>query len=51
MLVTAFLAGTAGWDIGVKAQQAYFLMNWFAVVVMWAVESSRTRNAGRLVSL
>ncbi|KAI0892223.1 hypothetical protein F4806DRAFT_479875 [Annulohypoxylon nitens] len=50
MLVTAFLTGTAGWDIGVKAQQAYFLMNWFAVVVMWAVESSRTRNAGRLVS-
>ncbi|KAI1087365.1 hypothetical protein F5B19DRAFT_475936 [Rostrohypoxylon terebratum] len=50
ILVTAFLAGTAGWDVGVKAQQAYFLLNWFPVVVIWAVESSRTRNSGRLVS-
>ncbi|KAI1211658.1 uncharacterized protein F4807DRAFT_418603 [Annulohypoxylon truncatum] len=49
-LVAAFVAGTAGWDAGVKAQQAYFLMNWFAVVCVWAVESSRRRNVGRLVS-
>ncbi|KAI1462589.1 hypothetical protein F4805DRAFT_2388 [Annulohypoxylon moriforme] len=49
-LVTAFIAGTAGWDVGVKAQQSYFLMNWFAVVCVWTVESSRRRNAGRLVS-
>ncbi|KAI1408441.1 hypothetical protein F5Y13DRAFT_172453 [Hypoxylon sp. FL1857] len=49
-LVAAFLAGSAGWDVGVKAQQAYFLMNWFAVVCAWSVEASRRRNAGRLIS-
>ncbi|KAI0885507.1 uncharacterized protein GGS22DRAFT_161091 [Annulohypoxylon maeteangense] len=49
-LVAAFLAGPAGWDVGVKAQQAYFLMNFFAVVSVWAVESSRRRNSGRLIS-
>ncbi|KAI2469471.1 hypothetical protein F4781DRAFT_394238 [Annulohypoxylon bovei var. microspora] len=49
-LVAVFLAGTARWDAGVHAQQAYFLTNWFAVVCVWTVESSRRRNAGRLVS-
>ncbi|KAI0143860.1 hypothetical protein F4776DRAFT_675466 [Hypoxylon sp. NC0597] len=49
-LVAAFLAGSAGWDAGVKAQQAYFLMNWFAIVCIWSIEASRRRNAGRLIS-
>ncbi|KAI0833112.1 hypothetical protein F5Y06DRAFT_182414 [Hypoxylon sp. FL0890] len=49
-LVAAFLAGTAGWDAGAKAQQTYFIMNWFAVVCFWSVEACRRRNTGRLIS-
>ncbi|KAI1778166.1 hypothetical protein F4818DRAFT_405086 [Hypoxylon cercidicola] len=49
-LVAAFLSGTAGWDAGARMQQAYFLMNWFAVVCVWIIEASRRRNAGKLLS-
>ncbi|XXH03897.1 hypothetical protein Hte_010305 [Hypoxylon texense] len=49
-LVAAFIEGTAGWDAGVRLQQVYFLMNYFAVVCVWVVESSRRRNAGKLFS-
>jgi hypothetical protein len=49
-LVAAFLAGPAGWDAGIRAQQIYFLMNFFAIVCVWGVEASRRRNAGKLFS-
>ncbi|KAI8960994.1 hypothetical protein F5Y11DRAFT_328080 [Daldinia sp. FL1419] len=49
-LVIAFLEGTANWDVGVHAQQTYFLLQWFAVVCVWAVEASRRRNAWKAVS-
>ncbi|KAI0179249.1 hypothetical protein GGR52DRAFT_535478 [Hypoxylon sp. FL1284] len=50
-LVTAFLSGTARWDVGVHLQQSYFLVgNWFPVVCVWMVEACRRRNAGRLIS-
>ncbi|KAI1482993.1 hypothetical protein F4774DRAFT_367838 [Daldinia eschscholtzii] len=49
-LVIAFLEGTAGWDAGVHAQQLYFLLQWFAVVSVWSIESKRRRNAWKAVS-
>ncbi|KAI1463889.1 uncharacterized protein F4812DRAFT_444839 [Daldinia caldariorum] len=49
-LVVAFLEGSARWDPGVHAQQAYFLLQWFAVVCVWGVEASRRRNAWKAVS-
>ncbi|KAI1806106.1 hypothetical protein F4811DRAFT_190249 [Daldinia bambusicola] len=49
-LVVAFLEGTGRWDQGVYAQQAYFLLQWFAVVCVWVVEANRRRNAWKAVS-
>ncbi|KAI2778369.1 hypothetical protein F4815DRAFT_477456 [Daldinia loculata] len=49
-LVIAFLEGTARWDVGVYAQQVYFLLEWFAVVCVWSVEASRRRNAWKPIS-
>ncbi|KAI0108381.1 hypothetical protein F4814DRAFT_55859 [Daldinia grandis] len=49
-LVVAFLEGTAGWDVGVRVQQAYFLLQWFAVVCVWGVEANRRRNAWKAIS-
>ncbi|KAI1380715.1 hypothetical protein F4677DRAFT_195419 [Hypoxylon crocopeplum] len=49
-LVAAFLSGTARWDVGAHAQQAYFLAHWFAIVCVWNVEACRRRNSGRVVS-
>ncbi|KAK6951197.1 hypothetical protein Daesc_007728 [Daldinia eschscholtzii] len=50
-LVIAFLEGTAGWDAGVYTQQLYFLLQWFAIVSVWSIESNRRRNAWKAVSL
>ncbi|RYP72906.1 hypothetical protein DL771_003944 [Monosporascus sp. 5C6A] len=49
-LVAAFVAGPAGFDAGVRAQQMHFLISFFAVVAVWAVEASRRRSAGRAVA-
>ncbi|OTB08964.1 hypothetical protein M426DRAFT_316256 [Hypoxylon sp. CI-4A] len=49
-LVAAFMEGTAGWDVGVRAHQTWFLMNWFAIICVWSVEACRRRNAGRVIS-
>ncbi|RYP28085.1 hypothetical protein DL766_006078 [Monosporascus sp. MC13-8B] len=49
-LVAAFIAGPAGFDAGVRAQQMHFLISFFAVVAVWAVEASRRRSAGRAVA-
>ncbi|RYP23211.1 hypothetical protein DL767_008894 [Monosporascus sp. MG133] len=58
-LVAAFVAGPAGFDAGVRAQQMHcqqfadprmsraVLISFFAVVAVWAVEASRRRSAGR----
>jgi hypothetical protein len=49
--VTAFMAGPAGWDDGVRLQQIHFILSFFAVVSIWTVESFRTRNRWRVISL
>ncbi|KAI0383242.1 hypothetical protein F5Y04DRAFT_31274 [Hypomontagnella monticulosa] len=49
-LVAAFIAGPARWDDGIREQQSYFLMHWFAPVCVWAIEAGRRRNKGRIVS-
>ncbi|RYP77468.1 hypothetical protein DL769_003422 [Monosporascus sp. CRB-8-3] len=49
-LAAAFVAGPAGFDAGVRAQQMHFLISFFAVVAVWAVEASRRRSAGRAVA-
>ncbi|RYP81901.1 hypothetical protein DL770_005757 [Monosporascus sp. CRB-9-2] len=49
-LVAAFVAGPAGFGAGVRAQQMHFLISFFAVVAVWAVEASRRRSAGRAVA-
>lgn len=50
-LVTAFMAGTAGWDARIRLQQVHFLVNFFSVLCIWNVEACRKRNAWRVVSL
>ncbi|KAK3311780.1 hypothetical protein B0H66DRAFT_571455 [Apodospora peruviana] len=52
MLVGAFMPGVAGWPElpTVRMQQMYFLVQWFAVVCVWAVEGYRVRNVRRVVS-
>ncbi|KAH9895460.1 hypothetical protein F4778DRAFT_746962 [Xylariomycetidae sp. FL2044] len=49
-LVLSFVAGAAGWDDGVRAQQFHFLTSFFAVVCVLNVEACRRRNQGRLIS-
>lgn len=49
-LVTAFLAGPAGWDDGVRLQQIHFLVSFFSVVCIFNVEACRTRNRRRAIS-
>jgi hypothetical protein len=44
-LVAAFMNGASGWDEGFFVFTAYFLVSFFAIVSVWAVESCRERNA------
>lgn len=50
-LVAAFLAGPAAGsalgDPGVRLQQLHFLVSFYAVAAVWAVEACRTRHARR----
>ena len=50
-LVAAFMNGASGWDAGFFVFLIYFLVSFFAIVVIWAVESCRERNRGALTRL
>jgi hypothetical protein len=51
VLVTAFIAGPAGWNRGIQVQQAYFLISFFPVIATWSIESVRKRTGWALISL
>jgi len=51
MLGSAFLAGPLGLDKGVRLQQMHFLLNFFAVLCIWNVESCRTRNRYKAIGV
>ena len=51
MLVSAFLAGPAGWSRHIQLQQINFLLSWTSVLVVWSVESARTKNRWALIAL
>lgn len=46
-LVAAFVAGPAGLDPGIRLQQVHFLVSFYAIAAVWAVEASRMRHVGR----
>lgn len=50
-LVAAFMNGAAGWDQGFTLLLFYFLVSFFPVVAIWAVESCRVRNRFALTRL
>ena len=50
-LVAAFIAGPTGWDKGFQLHMFYFLVSFFPVMAVWAVESVRKANRGALISL
>ncbi len=50
-LVAAFMNGAAAWDGGFFVLLVYFLLSFFAIVAIWAVESCRERNSLALISL
>ncbi|KIW73136.1 hypothetical protein PV04_01277 [Phialophora macrospora] len=43
-LVAAFMNAAAGWDTGFFVFLGYFLISFFAVLTIWAIESCRERN-------
>jgi hypothetical protein len=51
LLVTAFLAGPAGLNEVVRVQQINFLISIVPVLVVFSIESVRTRNAWSLITL
>lgn len=50
-LVVAFLPGVLDIDLGVKLQQAHFLISFFPVIAIICVEAGRTRNKWSLLYL
>lgn len=51
VLVTAFLAGPAGWKKYIQVQQMNFLCSWTSVLVVWSVESVRSNVGWSLIAL
>lgn len=49
-LVAAFFHGAAGWTKGIQLQQGYFLLQFFAVLTAWSVESVRTKNGWAVIT-
>lgn len=49
-LVAAFFYGVAGWNKGIQLQQGNFIVNFFAVLVVWSVESCRARNGWAIIT-
>ncbi|ETI28353.1 hypothetical protein G647_00802 [Cladophialophora carrionii CBS 160.54] len=47
-LVTAFMNAASGWDAGFFVFLGYFLVSFFAILTVWAVESCRERNGRAL---
>ena len=50
-LVVAFTPGAAGFDKGAYLQLVHFLVSFFPVLSVWAVESCRMGNAWAVISL
>lgn len=50
-LVAAFMNGAAGWDRGFFVLLVYFLLSFFPIVAIWAIESCRKRNSLASISL
>lgn len=50
-LVVAFLPGVLDLDLGVKLQQAYFLLSFFPIIAVLCVEAGRARNKWSLLYL
>lgn len=50
-LVVAFMPAAGNFDPGSYLQALHFLMSFFPMVSIWAVESCRKRNQGAIISL
>lgn len=50
-LVAAFMNGAAGWRDSFFVFMIYFLVSFFAIITIWAIESCRERNNGALTRL
>jgi hypothetical protein len=50
-LVVAFLPGVLNIDLGVKLQQAHFLISFFPIIAIICVEAGRARNKWSLLYL